>query len=115
MTNETYGIESLKAAVDIAISFPMQAAKTIKGKFKLIYLLAFLDEGRMLAEVIGDRDNIMKEFKDLTPEERAELVEHAKAEFDLPDDVVEVFVENALLWGVSTITLISEAKKLKKK
>ena len=115
MTNETYGIESLKAAVDIAISFPMQAAKTIKGKFKLIYLLAFLDEGRMLAEVIGDRDNIMKEFKDLTPEERAQLVEHAKQEFDLPDEVVETFVENALMWGVSTITLITEAKKLKKK
>lgn len=114
MTNETYGIESLKAAVDVAISFPMQAAKTIKGKFKLIYVLAFIDEFRELAEVVSDREMIVNEFKDLSAEERRALVDHAKEKFDIPDDKVELFVENALSLGVSLVTLINEAKALRK-
>jgi len=115
MTNETYGIESLKAVIDVGISFPMQAAKTVKGKFKLIYILAFLDEARLLTEVLADKEMILKEFKDLTAEEKTELIAHAKESFDLPDDSVEILVENALTWGVSTITLINEAKKVLKK
>lgn len=114
MTTETYGIESLKAAVDVAISFPMQAAKTIKGKFKLIYVLAFIDEFRELAEVVADREMIVNEFKDLSPDERLAIVAHAKEKFDLPDDKVELFVENALSLGVALVTLINEAKALRK-
>lgn len=109
------GIESLKAAVSVAISFPFQAAKTIKNKFKIWDLLAFADEFKELATVIADRQNIADEFKDLDDAERDELLQYAKDEFDIPDDSVEVFVENALTWVDSTLTLINEAKKLKKK
>ncbi len=114
MTNETYGTESLKAAIDIAISFPIQAAKTIKGKFKLIHILAFIDEFRGLAEVVADREMVVKEFKDLTEDERQELIAHAKETFDLPNEDVEAFVEYGLMWVNSTVTLIQLAKGLKK-
>lgn len=109
------GIESLKAAVSVAISFPIQAAKTIKNKFKIWDLLAFADEFKELAIVIADKDSVVEEYKDLTKEERLELLEYAKDEFDIPDDTVEVFVENALTWVDSTLTLFNEAKKLRKK
>jgi len=115
MADNLLGIESLKEAVSVAISFPIQAAKTIKNKFKIWDLLAFADEFKDLAIVIADRKNVVDEYKDLSPEERQEILAWAKQEFDIPDDVVEVFVENALSWVDSTLTLIAEAKKLKKR
>jgi len=112
MTTENYGIETLKRIVTVGISLPKQAAITIKGKFKLIYLLAFIDEARELAEVLAEKEQVVLEFSDLSIAERGELLEWAKEEFDLPDDKVEIFVENALTWGVSTIILFREAKEL---
>ena len=108
------GIEALKGAVSVAISFPFQAARTIKGKFKIWDILAFADELKELSVVISNRASVAEEFKDLTPEERVEIIQYAKDEFDIPDEKVEVFVENALMWVDATVTLIGEAKKLRK-
>jgi hypothetical protein len=108
------GIEALKGAVSVAISFPFQAARTIKGKFKIWDILAFADELKELSVVISNRSSVAEEFKDLTLEERVEIIQYAKDEFDIPDEKVEIFVENALMWVDATVTLIGEAKKLKK-
>lgn len=115
MTNETYGIETLKRAVNVGIALPIQAAKTVKAKFKPWDILAFMDEVRELVEVMVVKEDVIKEFKDLSEEEKAELIAYAKEEFDLPDDDVEFFVENALLWAVSTIQLFKKAKELRAK
>lgn len=108
------GIENLKEAVHLAIALPIQAVKTIKNKFRLFDLLAFIDEFKDLEAVIKTRKDIAAELKDLTPEERLELHAYIVDEFDIPRDKVELFVENSLAWANSTITLIEEAKNLKK-
>jgi len=108
------GIEKLKEAVHLAIALPVQAVKTIKNKFQIFDLIAFIDEFRQFAEVIKARKDIVSELKDLTPAERKELHDYVKEEFDIPNDKVELFIENALAWADSTITLIEEVKKLKK-
>jgi hypothetical protein len=108
------GIENLKEAVHLAISLPIQAVKTIKNKFQIFDLLAFIDEFRQLGDVIKTRKDIGAELKDLSPAERQELHDYIKEEFDIPNDKVELFIENSLAWANSTITLIEEAKNLKK-
>lgn len=114
MTTETYGIETLKKAVHLAIAIPFQAAKTVKEKFQLFDILGFIDELKDLAAVIKVRKQIGLELKDLTTEERQELIVYIKAEFDIPDDKLEFFIEKALEWANSTIALIEEVKTLKK-
>jgi len=108
-------IESLKEAVDVAISFPMQAVKTIKGKFKLWDLLAFADEAKNLIMVVNEKEEIIAELEDLTVPEIDELIQYAKERFDIPNDAAEVFIENGISWLRSTFNMIEQAKKLKKK
>lgn len=115
MTTETYGIENLKKLIHLAIAIPFQAAKTVKEKFQLFDILGFIDELKDLAAVIKNRKQIGLELKDVSADERTALLSFAKEEFDIPDEKVEVFVENALTWGMSTLTLINEAKALKNK
>lgn len=115
MTTETYGIETLKDAVHLAIAIPFQIAKTVKQKFQLFDILGFFDELKELAAVVKERDTISLELKDLSSAEKEELLAYVKEEFDIPDESLELFVENALSWAASTIALISEAKKLRKK
>lgn len=115
MADEKLGVEAVKEAVSVAVSFALQAAKTIKGKFRLIDAFAFIDEFKGLAEVIGNIKTVGAELKDMDVDERQEVIDHIKAEFSIPDDQVEGFVEYALQWANSTLTLFEKAKALKKK
>ncbi len=108
------GIENLKKAVHLAIALPVQIAKTIKGKFQLFDLLAFIDEFKELTEVNKVRKDVLAEIKDLDAAERDQLHAFIVDEFDIPNDKVELFIENALGWANATVTLIEEAKNLKK-
>lgn len=108
------GIDKVKEAVSLAISLPTQLVKTVKKKFKFLDILAFVDELRMLAELIPNKNEIFLQLKDMSPEERKEIVEHIKEEFDLDNEQAEAFAENALTWVESTVKLIDEAKNLKK-
>lgn len=114
MTTETYGIENLENALDVALAIPFQAIKTFKNKFNFFDVLAFVDEVRKLSELIKQKKEVGLELKDLSPEERLQLIEIAKAKFDLPDDKAEAFVEYALSWVNSTVILCNMAKDLKK-
>lgn len=114
MTTETYGIDRLKQAVHLAIAIPVQATKTIKNKFQFFDILAFIDELKDLAELIKNKNIVGLQLKDLTEAERLELLEFAKSEFDIPDDQLEGFIEDALGWVNSTVSLIGRAKNLRK-
>ncbi len=112
---EELGIEHLKKAIHLAIALPIQIVKTIKTKFQLFDILAFVDEFRELTTVIKEKQLVVDEFENLSPAERKELFDFVKDEFDISDDKAEIFIENALTWVDSTLILIDEAKALKKK
>lgn len=115
MAEETIGIDTLKKAVHLSIAIPFQAVKTIKNKFQIWDLVAFVDEFKELTEVIKERKQIGIELKDLSSSERIELKASIKEDFDIPNEKLETFIENALDWADSTITLYEEIKALKKK
>ncbi len=108
------GIENLKKAIHLAISLPIQVIESSKKKIKFLAILNFIDEFKELTQLVKERDKVVAEIKDLSPEERTELLEYIKSEFDIPDDKLESFIENAITWAFSFITLVDEAKELKK-
>jgi hypothetical protein len=78
------GIENLKLAMAWAISTAAQTAKTFEdGKLRFLEILGFVDEGKMLAEIIPKIPEIAAEFKDLTTEEKNELVAYVEREFNI--------------------------------
>ena len=115
MTTETYGIDNLENALDVALAIPFQAIKTFKNKFQFFDVLAFVDEIRKLSELLKNKKQVGLELKDLSADERLQLIELAKQKFDIPNDKVEAFVEYALLWVNSTVVLVNMAKDLKNK
>lgn len=108
----TVGIENLKKAVKFAIDLAMQIA-AIK-KFKLISIFSFIDELLELGGVITSWKEIIAEFKDLDIAERQLVYDYVREEFDIPNDQVEVWVEEALGVALNILSLVERAKLLKK-
>ena len=54
------------------------------------------------------------EVGDLDESERKELQDYIQAEFDLPDDELEEFIESAIIWAFSTYELYSKFVNMKK-
>jgi hypothetical protein len=106
------GIENIKNAVKFVIDFHLQISET--KKFRLTSIFNFVDELLQLGTVITNWKVIIEEFKDFTPAERQEVYEYAKQQFDIPDDEVEVWVEDVLNWLLYTISLVERAKALRK-
>lgn len=106
------GIEHLKQGLKFVFDFTSQVAQT--KKFKLVTIFSFIDDLIALGGVIVSWKDIIAEFKDLDDAEKQQLYQYVKDEFDIPNDKVEAFVENAFTWLMSTIELVEQAKGLKK-
>lgn len=69
------GIENLKFAILWAISVANQTAEALEdGKFRLFEIFGFVDEAKGLADLAPKIPEAVEEFKDLTTEEKNELV-----------------------------------------
>lgn len=108
------GIENLKNAVSSGIRLAKQIAEaTADKKVTIMELFGFLPSITDAMGVVKKWPDIKAELKDLTPDERAALHAHVAIEFDIANDKVEVFIENALMNVVSLANLIDEWKNLK--
>lgn len=94
-TKET--LEFLDFAFDTADA--VQAAINDDGKITLKDAPKFFGPLWKMPAAIGGLQEIPKELADLTPDERAEILAFAKRRFDLPDDELEVLIEQTLESG----------------
>ena len=106
------GTENLKRAVKFVIDFTTQVAATKKFRFTTIF--SFIDDLLELGGVITTWKDVIAEFKDLDDVEKQAIYEYVKQEFDIPNDQVEAFVEDAFQWLLTTISLVERARGLKK-
>lgn len=91
------GIDNLKKAGKFGVGLGMQIEKALAdGKFTWTDLPGFVDELLEIPGIVNNREAIVAEFKDLTIDERAELLAYLKQEFDLADDVLESKIEKGL-------------------
>lgn len=108
--SEKKGIENLKKlAAGVAHLGPVgekMAAASGSLISKLALLSGLAGPGLELAGV--DYKQLSGEFKDLDDAEKAELLGHFKAEFDLSDDAVEGKVEAVLAFGLKLEALALE-------
>lgn len=56
-------------------------------------------------------DKIMAEFKNMTAEQREELMAFVREEFDLPNDTIEEIVEKAISIALDVIAFLKQIKK----
>lgn len=109
-----YGIENLKKLVKFACGLTKQISVAMEdGKFTFNESFGFIDEILEIPGVVKSFPAIKDEITELSPEERQELYDYIKAEFDIPNDRIEVFVENSLLFAISAVVLVEQFKALK--
>jgi hypothetical protein len=111
---ELLGIENLKKMVKLSLDLTEQIANSTADGWQWTDTLSFIDELAAIPGVVKSWKDVSLELKDLSPEEREELYTYVVDEFDLPNDKVELFVENALLQAISLISLVEQFKELKK-
>lgn len=109
---ETLGIESLKQALKTVSDFREQIAQT--KKFNFMSIFGFVDDLFALGAVITSWKNIVAEWKDRSPAELNELYAYAKTLANIPNEKIAKFVDDSFQWILVTISLVEEAKLLKK-
>lgn len=104
------GIENLKKVASAIIGLGMQLEKSTADGFQLTDIFSFIP---VLSEIPGLLQNkrvIVDEFKDLTPEENAQLVTFIEQNFTLNNKRTEQVIEAALETAVSILNLIEKLK-----
>lgn len=107
------GIENLKKLVKFPLDLTKQIASSTSDGWQITDLFAFVDELAAIPGIVKSWKDIQAELKDLDGDERKMLYDFVVTEFDIPNDKVELFVENALLNVVSLIALYEQFKALK--
>lgn len=107
-----YGIENLKKLVKFGCDLTRQITTALADGWQWTDALGFINEIAAIPGVVKSIPAIQQELKDLTPEERAELYAYLVTEFELPDEKVEAFVENALALAISVLALVEQWKAL---
>lgn len=108
------GIINLKKIIKFALDLTKNISTALAdGKVSTAEIFGFLPELMQVPGIVKSWKDIAGEFKDLTPAERTELHAYVVANFDIPNDKVKLFIENALLNAISLITLVEEFKGLK--
>lgn len=109
---ELLGIENLKKLIQAGLAIPKQIAESSADGWQFTDAFSFIDEGMAVVAVARSIKDIMAELKDLSEEERNELNSYFSALFDIPNDKVEKYIEDALLWGTITVRLVTGFKQL---
>lgn len=109
------GIDNLKKLIKFSLDLTENISTALAdGKVTTTEIFGFLPELLQVPGVVKSWKDIVAELKDLTPDERLDLHAYVADEFDIPNDKVEVFIENALLQAISMITLVEQFKAIKK-
>ena len=115
MADEKLGIENLKKLIKFPLDLVKQAAESSQDGWQATDIFQFVDEFNNLPGIVRNWNKAVDELKDLSAEERTSLHDYFKEQFDIPNDQLESFIENALLNAVSLIALYDQFKALPKK
>ena len=105
------GIENLKKAVKFGIDLSKQIEVSGQDGFDWKDSFSFFDELMQIPGIIASGDKIKAEFNDLQPEEKTELLNYFKTEFDLADDKLETIIESSLELVLQILTVITLFRK----
>lgn len=104
------GVENIVKVLDVVVEVGNVADKfshTDGMANKAAHLLSLTDE--LLAIPGIHFDQVSLEYTDLDAAEKAELLTHMKAKFDIADDELEIVIESALALVVDLDGLVRQA------
>lgn len=105
-----FGIENLKKLVGFACGLTKQISTSLKDGWQWTDALAFIDEVSAIPGAIKSLPAVKQEIADLSEDEKTELHAYIKEEFDIPDDKVELLIEDSITWTMATINLVNRWK-----
>lgn len=110
------GIENLKKLVKFGLDVANKIATDLQdGKITTMEIFGFIPELTEIPDVVKSWPDIAAELKEVSAEERVELLDYIKQNFDIPDDQLESVIEDSLMNVVSLISLVEKFKALKAK
>ena len=108
-----YDIQNIKELLLFVCRLVNAITKTLEdGKFKFTELVNFIGAAQAIPAAVDDIKEIPAEFKDLTEEEKAELVQYVSDEFDISNDETEAFIEDAFKVALDLAKLIERAGEI---
>lgn len=108
-----YGIENLKKLIKFGCDLTKQITTALGDGWQWTDAFGFVDEIAAIPGIVKSFPAIQQELSELSPEERQELYDYLQEEFDIPNDRVEVFVENSLSLAIAAVALVEQWKALK--
>lgn len=111
---QNFGVENLKKLIKFSCDFTEQITEALSdGKFSWVESFGFVDEVMQIPGVVKSFPAIKQELGELSNEERQELYDYLKEEFDIPNDRLEVFIENSLSLAIAAVALVEQWKAIK--
>lgn len=108
-----YGIENLKKLIKFGCDLTKQISTSLADGWSWIDAFGFVDEVAAIPGVVKSFPAIQLELSELSTEERQELYDYLVEEFDIPNDRVEVVLENSIALAIAAVALVEQWKALK--
>lgn len=107
------GIENLKKLIAAGLNFGKSAAAALADKkISFFEAIGLIPEAFALVGVGKTWVEVQAEISELDEAEKLELKQFVSDEFNIPNDKLEVFIENAIQQIVSLNALIIEFKHI---
>jgi hypothetical protein len=94
---EKVGIDLIKFAVKTVVDAVEEGQKAMAdGRFQLVEIIEFFDDAKAFSQVYSKKSELIAQLKDVDSEERVELFQYLKDEYDAPNERQEVIVERVI-------------------
>lgn len=111
---EVIGVENFKKLIKFSCGLTKQINTSTADGWQWTDALQFIDEAAEVPGIGKSFPAIAKELADLSKAETEELKVYLQEEFDIPNDSLEVVLENSIMQAVSLVALVNEWKNIKK-
>lgn len=90
-------MKELKEVLKLGIEIQKAMSDSLEdGKINLFDITEFIPVIMAAGKAIDGIGNVRNELKNLTLEQKAELKDYVKTEFDLPNDQLEILIEDTI-------------------
>lgn len=108
-----FGIENIKLLVLFACNFTKQVNNSQADGWQWTDVFSFVSTITAIPDVVRSLPAVKQELADMDAAEREALNAYVVQEFDIPNDKLEAFIENALAFTLSAVALIEQWNDLK--
>ena len=101
------GVQNIKEVVVFTCELVKGFVDTFEDKkISITDLVHFAAAGKAFPAAIADLKEVKAEYADLDDAERLEIITAVKEKFDIPDDLVEKFIEKCFRAGIYLVDAI---------